>query len=205
MRSILVANPKGGCGKTTIATNLAAAFANAGFATGIADIDRQKSSLDWIDRRDEELSLIVGIDWTKEIKKPKRKFDRLVIDAPAALKAKDFQAILKMADAIILPLLPSTFDQVAAMAFLGKIESLKPIRKNRKPVAVVANRARTRSRAARTLNDFLTSFNHAPVATIREAVAYTDAAETGMSIFDKRDKAARLLQEDWQPLIDYVS
>ncbi len=204
MRSVLIANPKGGCGKTTIATNLAAAFAQAGLVTTIADVDHQRSSLGWIERRQEHLPVIGGVDWTGGIGKVKKKVDRLVIDAPAAITPKDFRSLLKMADVIVLPILPSAFDRVAAVTFLGKIETLKPIRKNRKPVAIVANRVRPRSRAARSLLEFLEHFNHAPVMTLRETVIYTDAAETGISVFDRRDQASRALQADWAPLIAYV-
>ncbi len=204
MRSILVANPKGGCGKTTISTNLAGAFAQAGLVTAIADADTLRNSLNWIERRSGNLPPIHGLDWTKGIGKVKKNIDRLVIDAPAAIHAKDFQSLLKMADAIVLPILPSAFDQIAAVAFLGKIETLKPIRKNRKPVAVVANRVRARTRAARSLLEFLNQFNHAPVATIRETVIYTDAAEAGASVFDRRGSAARAIQAEWAPLITYI-
>ena len=204
MRSVLVANPKGGCGKTTISTNLAAAFARAGLVTAIADADYLRNSLNWIERRSDDLPPIRGLDWTKGIGKVKKNVDRLVIDAPAAINSKDFQSLLKMADVIVLPILPSAFDQIAAVTFLGKIETLKPIRKNRKPVAVVANRVRTRTRAARSLLEFLNQFNHAPVMTIRETVIYTDAAETGASVFDRRDRVSLAIQAEWAPLIAYV-
>ena len=204
MRSILVANPKGGCGKTTIATNLAGAFAQAGFVTALADVDRQLSSLNWIERRASDLPSISGLDWTEGVGKVKKSVERLVIDAPAAINPKEFQTLLKMADAIVMPILPSSFDQVAAMSFLGKIETLKPIRKNRKPVAVVANRIRLRSRASSSLADFLEQFNHAPIATIRDTVLYTDAAESGASLFDRKDRNARSFQVDWKPLIAYL-
>jgi len=204
MRSVLVANPKGGCGKTTISTNLAGAFARAGWVTAIADGDRQMSSLTWLERRSDDLPTIIGLDWTKGIGKVKKRVDRLVIDAPAAITPNDFRTLLKMADSIILPIMPSAFDQVAAVTFLGKIETLKPIRKNKKPVAVVANRIKSRSRAARSLYEFLEQFNHAPVMAMKEAVIYADAAETGKSLFDRRDQTARELQADWAPLITYV-
>ncbi len=109
-----------------------------------------------------------------------------------------------MADGIVMPILPSAFDQIAAMTFLGKIETLKPIRKNKKPVAVVANRIRTRSRSTRTLMDFLQSFNHPPAMTLRESVVYIDTADNGISIFDRATQSARDAQSDWSALIGYL-
>jgi chromosome partitioning protein len=204
MRSVLIANAKGGCGKTTISTNLAAAFAQSGLKTAIADVDPQHSSLSWIGRRPDSVPEIIGLDWSDGIGKVKKSIDRLVIDAPAALTPKEFQKLLKMADGIVMPILPSAFDQIAAMTFLGKIETLKPIRKNKKPVAVVANRIRTRSRSTRTLMDFLQSFNHPPAMTLRESVVYIDTADNGISIFDRATQSARDAQSDWSALIGYL-
>ncbi|MGJ3260066.1 MAG: AAA family ATPase [Rhodospirillales bacterium] len=204
MRSILISNAKGGCGKTTLSTNLAAAFSQCGLKTAIADVDPQGSSLQWIDRRPTGMPAIIGLDWSDGIGKVKKSIDRLIIDAPAALTPKEFQKLLKMADGIVMPILPSAFDQVAAMNFLSKVETLKPIRKNKKQVAVVANRVRSRSRSSRALMEFLKSFNHPPVITLRETVMYTDAADNGVSVFDKQTKAAREAQADWTDLISYL-
>lgn len=204
MRSILVTNAKGGCGKTTIATHLAAAFAARGYRTVLADVDPQLSSLAWLDRRPAHTATIGSEDWSRGKFKAPKKTERLVIDAPAALTADDVRSLLKMADGIVLPVLPSAFDQVAAITFLSKIETLKPIRKNKKPVAVVANRTKARSRASRALIDFLTRFNHPPMLTLRETVLYTDAADTGVTIFDRVDKPAFEAHRLWLPLIDYA-
>jgi chromosome partitioning protein len=204
MRSILVTNAKGGCGKTTLATHLAAALAERGHRTVLADVDPQLSALAWLDRRPGHAAEIDGADWTRGKYKAAKSTERLVIDAPAALTADDVRRLLKMADAVVLPVLPSAFDQVAAMTFLSKIETLKPVRKNKKPVAVVANRTRARSRASRALHAFLTNFNHPPMLTLRETVLYTDAADTGLTLFDRTDKAAIEARALWMPLVDYA-
>ena len=204
MRSVLVVNSKGGCGKTTIATNLAGAFCQNGMRATLADADPQKSSLQWVQRRPPELARIRALDWSDGITKVKKSVDRLVIDAPAGVTPPEFKKLLRMADDVVLPILPSALDQIAAITFLGRIEMLKPIRKNRKRVAVVANRVRAHTRAGRALSEFLESFNHPPVMTLPDSVLYVDSANSGISIFDRRDRASRAAQAQWVDLIGYL-
>ena len=203
-RAILVANSKGGCGKTTISTTLASAFARGGLKTALADVDRQKSSLAWLKRRPDELPTIKGMDWTKKFGSPEGDIQRLVIDAPAALGVERFRDLLKMADVIVLPVLPSAFDQAATRKFLKKIDDLKPIRSHKKPIIVVGNRVRARTRSAHELETFLDSLAHPVGAVIADRALYTDGAYSGVSIFDKDDQRSRVAQEDWSPLITFV-
>lgn len=204
MLSVLVANSKGGCGKTTIATNLAAAFAAGGLTTALADADRQKSSLDWARRRPKTLPAIAPLDWTKDIDSAPKGTMRLIIDAPAALKRSQVKALLAMADVVVLPLQPSAFDEAATRRFLETLEEMKPIRKNRKPVAGVGNRVRPRTRAASRLDTFLETLGHAVVARVRESAVYSDAAFRGQGLFDLTGKRAEALREDWVPLLQYI-
>src|SRR5687767_2783172 len=125
MLTILVANVKGGCGKTTIATNLAGAFAVAGRRTMLADVDRQRSSLGWIGRRPPGAAAVAGLDWSKAVDGAPRGIERLVIDAPAALKTKQIEELVDLADMVVLPVLPGAFDQQATERFLGKLDELK--------------------------------------------------------------------------------
>src|SRR5471030_2807188 len=98
MLTILVATTKGGCGKTTTATHLAAALAAAGHRVAIADADRQRSSLGWLDRRPAAAPTIEGVDWSRSLGKPP-KVDYLVVDAPAGLRSKEVKELVQLADA----------------------------------------------------------------------------------------------------------
>jgi len=204
MLTILVANIKGGCGKTTVATHLAAASAAAGFPTALADVDRQRSSLGWLERRPEKAPALIGLDWAKDVADAPRGTKRLVIDAPAALKTKQIEDLVKMADVIVLPVLPGAFDEQATQRFLGKLEELKSIAKNRKSVAVVGNRMRARTKAADRLDQFLGGIGHKVVTRLRDSQIYADAAATGLSLFDMPGKRAAEHRADWAPLLAYI-
>lgn len=204
MLTILVANIKGGCGKTTVATHLAAAAAVAGHVTVLADVDRQRSSLGWLERRPAKAPTLIGLDWAKEISDLPRGTQRLIIDAPAALKTKQIEELVKMADLVVLPVLPGAFDEQATQRFLGKLEELKPIAKHKKAVAVVGNRMRARTKAADRLDQFLGGVGHRVVTRLRDSQIYADAAATGLSLFDMTGKRAAEHRDDWQPLLTYI-
>ena len=204
MLSILIANSKGGCGKSTLATNLAGALAVAGHTVMLADADRQRSSLAWAARRSPTARPIMTADWVKSTGDVPRDVTRLVIDGPAGLRKGDVEELIASADLVVMPVLPSTFDQEASRSFLAKLEALKPIRKNRKGVAIVGNRMRERTKAAIRLDQFLSGLGHTVVARLRDSQAYGEAAEAGLSIFDAHSARARAIQEDWRPLMDYI-
>ena len=155
MLRVLVTNIKGGCGKTTLATNLAAAFAAGGFATGLAEVDRQKSSLTWLRLRGDRQRPIEALDWRKEVGEAPDRLQRLIIDAPANLRMRHVDELIGAADLVVVPVLASVFDEGSTERFLAKLEELKPIRKGRKSVALVANRLRSRSKATQRLEAFL--------------------------------------------------
>ena len=203
MFTILLANSKGGCGKSTLVTNLAASLALAGHEVMLADADRQRSSLNWAGRRPADAAPILVADWTKKIGEAPKSVTRLVIDGPAGLRKDNFEELVALADMVIMPVLPSTFDQEASVAFLKKLDALKSIRKNRKGVAIVGNRMRERTRAAERLDRFLAGLGHAVVARLRDSQAYGEAAAKGLSIFEIKG-VRPVLREDWAPLIGYI-
>ena len=204
MLSVLVANSKGGCGKSTIATQLSAAFAKAGLPTSLADADRQHSSLEWTRRRPDDLAPVRGLDWARTIGKVPKSTVRLIIDAPAALRPKQAEELVRMADLIVLPVLPSPYDEAATTQFLDKLDAIKPIRKNKKAVALVGNRMRTRTRAAARLDTYLVCQGHKVVTRLRDSALYAETAATGRSLFDMTGKRAEIVRDDWTNLLRFI-
>lgn len=204
MLTVLVTNPKGGCGKTTLATNLAGAFARTGFETVLADCDRQKSSLAWLRHRPETAPKIAGLDWTKDIGKVPRKTRRLVVDAPAAIRKKGVQELVRSADIIVIPVLPSLFDQDTTHGFLRVLDKMKPIRNNKRAVAVVGNRVRLRTKSASQLDDFLDGLERDAIAQFRDSQIYLAAAAAGLSVFDMAPSRTEHVIADWRSLLRFI-
>lgn len=204
MITVLVANPKGGCGKTTIATHLAAAFAGAGLRTALADADKQGSSLGWVAARPDDTAPIHALDWRDGPEKLPREIDRLIIDSPAAMKLKKIGELLRLADVIVVPVLPSGFDEPVTGDFLRQIEELKPIRKSRTAVGILRNRVQTGTRMAAKLDKFMLGVGHTGVGRLRHRMVYADVAGRGLSVFDLSGKQNEDLQSDWAPVLRYI-
>ena len=204
MLRVLITNFKGGCGKTTIATNLAAAFAAGGFATGLAEVDRQRSSLSWLKLRDGHARPIQGLDWRKQVGEIPPELRRLVIDAPANLRMRHVDDLISESDLVVVPVLASVFDEGSTQRFLAKLDELKPIRKGRKTVALVANRLRPRSKATQRLESFLERLGQPIAARLGDRAIYGELAAQGLSIFDIDGQQARPVREEWRPLLNAI-
>ena len=204
MLTVLVTNTKGGCGKTTIATNLAGAFANAGFRTVLADCDRQRSSMGWVKRRPASAPPIGAVNWSKDIAPLPAKTQRLVVDAAAGVRRKNLTELVRMADIVLLPVLPSVFDENTTRRFLGLLDTLKPIRKDKRAVAVLGNRVRARTKASERLESFLDAVGHRTVTQLRDTQMYPTAALAGLSLFDMGTRRSDNFLQDWRPLLSFI-
>jgi chromosome partitioning protein len=205
MLTVLVGNIKGGCGKTTIATHLATAFAAAGHVTAIGDCDRQRSSLGWLRRREgRDAPAIRGLDWAKAVDTPAADIERLVIDAPAAMRHKAVEALIDLADIVVVPVLPSAFDEDASAHFLSRLAEVKAVRKNKRVVAVVGNRLRLGTRASAHLDTFFGGLGFPVVARLRDSQIYPTLAGEGASVIDSTARRAREYLSEWRPLLDLV-
>jgi chromosome partitioning protein len=201
--TVLVVNSKGGCGKTTTATHLASAFAHAGLETALADCDRQRSSLGWLAARPDTVPGIVGLDWAKREDQPPKGTERLVVDAPAAMRFGRMEDLIKAADVIVVPLLPSVFDEQSTAKLIARVEALKPIRKGRKVLGLVGNRLRPRSRAAGRLEAFVGGLDQDLVGRIPDLAVYADVALEGLSVFDLPGAKGSRLRADWLSVVRF--
>jgi chromosome partitioning protein len=206
MRTILVASSKGGAGKTTLATNLAAAFALDGKNTVLVDADRQRSSTHWCEKRAALDSAVLPVEgdrrgWEKRIPEDAQ---RVVIDVPAGWFGEELQAYLDFADAVIVPVQPSVIDLEATVPFLDSLVTHPRIRKGRLRVGLVANRLKPWTTGSQQALTLLRQWPYPLLAEIRDSQAYALLAGLGKSLFDYHSEQVRRHQEDWAPLLKWL-
>jgi chromosome partitioning protein len=201
MQAILVANPKGGAGKTTLATNLAGLLASRGKRVALWDLDRQRSSLQWLASRPGHLPPIARWDEVRERSGP----GAVVVDSPAGLHGEKLRQVLKKVARVIVPIVPSSFDMAATRDFLDELGAEKSIRKGEAFVAIVGMRVDARTRAAEKLDEFLAPIDLPVLTHLRDTQNYVTAAFEGKTLFDMAPWSVAQDLPQWQPIASWLS
>jgi chromosome partitioning protein len=206
MRHIMVMNAKGGCGKSTLATNIASYFAaEEGLSVALADYDPQRSSLDWLERRPDNRAEIIGLEGFKDgLRRAPRNADIVVIDAPARSHGAELTNLVKHAETIIVPVLPSTIDMQASDRFIQELKDQGKVERKDVKIAVVANRVREYTLIFEELDEFLSKQRVPYLAALREAQNYVRAYTRGLGIFELPEYLAWPDWEQWEPLTKWL-
>ncbi|MEO8460838.1 MAG: ParA family protein [Dokdonella sp.] len=206
MLRVLVASSKGGCGKSTIATNLAAHYALDDKATVIVDADRQGSSRRWCAKRVGSESAILPVDGTRRGWPQRIPVDakRVIVDSAAGVRVSEIADIIDDIDAIVVPVLPSAFDLEATTPFLEELAQLPRVKKGKLPVGLVANRMKPWTNASQQAADDMKRLPFPLVAQLRDTQAYVLMASLGKSIFDYHSEQVRSHQADWYRLLRWL-
>ena len=206
MRHILVMNAKGGCGKSTIATNLAAYYAQEGYRTAIADFDPQQTSLDWLSRRPEKYPEISGVPaFESGLKHLPRSTEYLIIDSPARAHGSEITDLVKRAETVVIPVLPSPIDMAATDRFVEELNQVIRVQKRDVKIGVVANRVRENTKIFGELNNYLDAMKRTKYAAVlREAQNYNRAYARGIGIHELPEYLAWQDWERWDPLLKWL-
>ncbi len=205
MRHIMVLNAKGGCGKSTIATNLASYYATQEKKVALADYDPQRSGLDWLAKRPEDRPAIMGVESYKHgLRNVPRSAEVLIIDAPARVHGPELTEMVRHAETIIVPVLPSTIDIQAASKFLEDLAEVGRVERKEVKIAVVGNRVRDNTLIAEELEEYLEGLRTPYVAKLREAQNYVRAYTRGLGVFELPEYLAWPDWEQWEPLLEWL-
>lgn len=204
MQTLLIANPKGGSGKTTLATNIAGFLAGKRQRVVLSDEDPQQSSAHWLSRRP---ALFPKIHAKPADKRELKEIDPqwLVVDSPAGIDGAGLRVELRRADALIVPVSPSVFDMAATARFLGSIAESKEAKDGALPVAVVAMRVDSRTRSAAELDQFLEASPFPVVTHLRDTQTYVYCARDGASVFDLPRSRGEQDWDQWRPLTRWIA
>ena len=212
MKTTLVLNPKGGAGKTTIATNLASCFAAAEVPTTLMDYDPQGSSLNWLRLRPPHAFPIYCANGAPGRRDRLRSFEsfvpgeteRLIIDAPAGASGMLLQELVERAHCIVVPVVPSVIDLHATGNFLRELAAFGRVRSGSVPLAVVANKVRRSMPAYRPLETLLHSVNLKLLARLLDSDVFLRSAESGLGIFELDENLSVSERKQFLPIVEWV-
>lgn len=212
MQRIVVLNPKGGSGKTTIAINLAAYYAARGEPTVLIDYDPQASSMRWVGKRHPNQPLIHSIAAYEKNNQTTRSFQlrlplnthRVVVDTPAAVHPHTLPDLVRDATKILVPVLPSDIDLHACSRCIANLLLVAKIKREENRIGVIANRVRRNTLMYASLMRFLGTLGIPIVATIRDSQNYVRGAEQGLGIHEMKQYVVRDDLEQWEPLLTWL-
>jgi chromosome partitioning protein len=203
MPVIVVANPKGGVGKSTLSTNLAGWLASRGHAVMLGDVDRQQSARTWLALRPAHLPKIASWDTHQdEIVRPPKGTTHVVLDTPAGLHGKRLDEVMKLADKVLVPLSPSIFDIHATHEFIRTLQAHR--RSEKVQIAIVGMRTREGTIATDQLRHFLEGLKIPLLGFLRDTQNYVHLAAHGLTLWDVAPGRFERDLEQWQPVLRWV-
>lgn len=205
MPVVVIANPKGGVGKTTLATNLAGYFARQGHAVMLGDTDRQQSSRAWLGLRPPSAPPIQSWEINADhIARPPKGTTHVVLDTPAGLHGWRFSDVMKLAHRVVVPLQPSMFDILATQDFLTKLADEKRVRHGEVAVGVIGMRVDMRTRAAEQLQRFVAGLGLPVLGFLRDTQNYVQLSAHGLTLWDVAPSRVARDWEQWQPILHWL-
>lgn len=204
MRKIMVANPKGGCGKSTLAIHMASWFAQHDEIVYLGDLDRQQSSRHWLAARPGNQPLIRHWEISDDdFRMPPKNCNFAILDTPAGLHGKRLKEALNAVDKVVVPVSSSRFDMLATREFFEELAATKAVRKERVDIGVVGMRVDMRTHAYAQLLEFLQEFDLPVITCIAQSQRYLQAADTGITLFDN-DAHSVAVDIHWRPLLNWL-
>lgn len=201
MPVVVIANPKGGVGKSTIATNLAGYFAKQGHKVMLGDVDVQQSSRAWLALRPGSLPPIAPWEIVDgHVAKPPKGTTHVVLDTPAGLSGARLDEVLRIADKVVVPLQASMFDILATQEFLQRLASRQP----RFGVGVIGMRVNPRTRAADQLAHYVGNLGLPVLGYLRDTQNYVQLAAHGATLWDVAPSRVEKDVEQWQPMVSWL-
>jgi len=212
LNKIVILNPKGGCGKSTLVTNLAACYANQGTTPAVMDYDPQGSTMAWLERRSEDLPTIHGIAAYKKTMQATRSWqlrvpndtDTLLIDSPASVDHDDLRELTRDSTSILVPVLPSSMDIHAASRCIADLLLVAKVDRRDRKLAVVANRTRKNTKSFAKLMRFLDSLGIPIIAVLRDTQNYVRSAEQGVGVCEMQPSRVKPDVEQLEKIVSWL-